>query len=90
MDFYYALLIFLVNTHGLFLRKVKKILQLLMLLWVDKGSAFYNRSMKSWLKNAIEIYSLHNEGKSLVAERFIIALKNKIYKYDFNIRKCVY
>ena len=26
-------------------------------IWVDKGSRFYNRSMKSWLeKNAIEMY----------------------------------
>ena len=30
----------------------------------------HNRSMKSWLeKNAIEMYSAHNEGKSIVAER---------------------
>ena len=40
--------------------------------WVNKGSEFYNRSMKSWLeKNAIEMYLMHNEGKSVVAERFI-------------------
>ena len=26
-------------------------------IWVDKGSRFYNRSMKSWLeKNALEMY----------------------------------
>ena len=50
-------------------------------MWVDKGTEFYNRSMKSWLeKNAIEIYSIHKEGKSVVAERFIRTLKNKIYK----------
>ena len=43
---------------------------------VDKGSEFYNRSMKSWLeKNAIEMYSTDNEGKSVVAERFIRTLK---------------
>ena len=48
---------------------------------VDKGSEFYNRSMKSWLQdNNIEMYSIHNEGKSVVAERFIRTLKNKIYK----------
>ena len=36
--------------------------------------------MKSWLeKNAIEMYSTHNEGKSAIAERFIRTLKNKIY-----------
>ena len=45
-------------------------------IWLDKGSEFYNRSMKSWLeKHDIEMYSMHNEGKSLVAERFIRTLK---------------
>ena len=34
-------------------------------MWVDKGSEFYNISMKSWFENAIEMYSTHNEGKSL-------------------------
>ena len=36
--------------------------------------------------------STHNEEKSVVAERFIRTLKNKIYKYlfDFNIKKRVY
>ena len=48
-------------------------------IWVDKGGEFYNRLMKSWLeKNDIEMYSAHNEGKSVVAERFIRTLKNKI------------
>ena len=38
--------------------------------------------MKSWLeKNNIEMCSAHNEGKSVVAERFIKTLKNKTYKY---------
>ena len=60
-------------------------------IWVDKGSEFYNRSMKSWLeKNNIEMYSTHNEGKSVVAERFIRTLKNKIYKYMTSISKNVY
>ena len=37
--------------------------------------------MKSWLeKNAIGMYSTHNEGKSVVAERVITTLKNKFYK----------
>ena len=41
-------------------------------IWIDKCSEFYNRSMKSWLeKNDLEMYSTHNEGKSIVAERFI-------------------
>ena len=60
-------------------------------IWVDKDSKFYNRSMKSWLQdNNIEMYSIHNEGKSAVAERFIRALKTKIYKYMTSISKNVY
>ena len=46
--------------------------------------------MKSWLeKNAIGIYSTHNKGKSVVAERFIRTLKNKSYKYMTSISKNV-
>ena len=46
-------------------------------IWVDKGCEFCNRSMKSWLeKNDIEMYSTHNEGKSVVAEIFIRTIKN--------------
>ena len=64
-----------------FNRKPKKI-------WVDKGSKFYNRSMKSWSeKNDIEMHSTHNEGKSVVAEKFAGTLKNKIYKYMTSISK---
>ena len=41
-------------------------------IWVDKGSEFYNNSFKKCLKdNDTEMYSIHNEGKSVVAERFI-------------------
>ena len=51
-------------------------------IWVDKGSEFYNRSMKSWLwKNDVEMYSSHQKVKSVVAERSIRILKNKIYEY---------
>ena len=47
--------------------------------------------MKSWLeKNDIEMYSTHNEGKSVVAERFIRTLKNKLYKYMTSVSKNVY
>ena len=47
--------------------------------------------MKAWLeKNAVEMYSTHNEGKSVVAERFIRTLKNKIYKYMTSVSKNVY
>ena len=49
---------------------------------IDKAIEFYNRSMKSWQKkNDKEMYSIHNKGKSVVDERFITSLKNKIYKY---------
>ena len=36
------------------------------------------------------MYSTHNEGKSVVAERFIKTLKNKIYKHMTTIGKNVY
>ena len=36
------------------------------------------------------MYSTHNEGKSLVAERFIRTLKNKIYKYMTSISENLY
>ena len=35
------------------------------------------------------MYSTHNEGKSVVNERFIRTLKNKIYKYMTSISKNV-
>ena len=48
-------------------------------IWVDKGSEFYNNTFKKWLKDKdIEMYSIHNEGKSVVSERFIKTLKTKI------------
>ena len=37
-----------------------------------------------------EMYSTYNEGKSVVAERFIRALKNKIFKHMTDISKNVY
>ena len=60
-------------------------------IWVDKGSEFYNNSFRKWLKdNYIEIYSIHNKRKSVVAERFIRKLMTKIYKYRTAISKNVY
>ena len=41
-------------------------------------------------KNSIEMYSTHNEGKSVVAKRFFRTLKNKIYKHMTSISKNVY
>ena len=38
-------------------------------IWFDQGSEFNNSSFKKWLKvNGIEMYSTHNEGKSVVSE----------------------
>ena len=60
-------------------------------IWVDKFSEFCNRFVKSWLKdNDIEMYSTHNEGKSVVPERFIRSFKAKIYKYMTSVPKNVY
>ena len=48
------------------------------------------KSIKSWLeKNDIEIYSTNNEEKSVITERFIRTLKNKIYKYMTSLSKNV-
>ena len=46
--------------------------------------------MKSWLKNVIELYSIHNERNSVVAEGSIRTLKNKIYKYMTSMSENVY
>ena len=60
-------------------------------IWVDKGSEFSNRSMKSWLQdNDIEMYSTYNERKFTFAARFIRTLKNKFFKYMTSISKNVY
>ena len=60
-------------------------------VWTDQGSEFYNNSFKDFLKkNNIEIYSTYNEGKSVVAERFIRTIKTKIHKYMTAISKNVY
>ena len=60
-------------------------------IWVDKGSEFYNNSFKKWLKdNNIVMHSTNNDGKSVIAERFIRTLNNKIYKYMTSLSKNVY
>ena len=58
-------------------------------IWTDQGSEFYNTHFKKWLKdNNIEMYSTHNNGKS-VAERFIKTVENKICKHMTAISKNV-
>ena len=60
-------------------------------IWVDQGREFYNNGFKKWLKDSnIKMYSTHNEGKTVVAERFIRTLKNKIYKHMTAVLKNVY
>ena len=107
LGFYYVLLILLVNMHGLFLKNnitiandFQKILdnstELYSMrkpnkVWVDKGSEFYDKFFKQWLKdNDIEMYSTHNEETYVVTERFIRTLKNKIYKHMTDVWKNVY
>ena len=54
-------------------------------IWVDQGSEFYNHNLKKWLaNNDISTYWTYNEGMSVVAERFIRTLKNKLYKHMTN------
>ena len=60
-------------------------------IWVDQGGEFYNNVFKKWLSdNDIIMYSTYNEGKPVVAERFIRTLKNKLYKHMTAASKNVY
>ena len=60
-------------------------------IWVDKGSEFDNRFMKSWFEDkGIEVYSANNEWKPIVAERFIRTLNNRIYKDMISVPKTLY
>ena len=60
-------------------------------IWVDQEGKFYNSVFKKWLSdNDIIMYSTYNEGKSVVAERSIRALKNKLYKHMTATGKNVY
>ena len=50
-------------------------------LWVDQGREFYNKLMQEWLdNNNMLMYTTHNEGKSVITERFVKTLKSKIIK----------
>ena len=60
-------------------------------IWIDQGDEFYNNIFKKCLSdNDIIMYSTYNEGKSVVAERFIRKLKNKLYKHMVATGKNVY
>ena len=60
-------------------------------IWIDQGGKFYNKLFKRFLKiKNIEMYLTYNEGKLVVAERFIRTLKNKIFKHMTAVSKNVY
>ena len=60
-------------------------------IWVDQGGEFYNNLFERfWKINNIVIYSTYNEGKAVVAERFIRTLKNKLFQHMIAVSKNVY
>ena len=60
-------------------------------IWIDQGAEFYNNFLWKFLKiNNIEMYSTYNEGKPVVAEKFIATLKNKILKHMISVSNNVY
>ena len=60
-------------------------------IWVKQGSEFYSNSLKKFLKiNNTKMYSIYNEGKSVVDERFIRTLKKKIFNQMTVISKYIY
>ena len=51
-------------------------------LWVDKGTEFFNKSMKTLLtRNHVEMYTTENEEKSCVVERWNRTIKRNMWKY---------
>ena len=79
------------RTTNVFQKILDESNQKLNKIWVDKGSEFYNKSMKPFLQKIdIEMYSTYNEEKSAIAEKFIKILKNEIYKYMTSITKNAY
>ena len=98
LDLYskYAFVILLENKKGIsvtngFNKMIKQSNRKPNKIWVDQGREFYNNVFKKWLSdNDIIMYSTYNEGKSVVAETFIRALKNKLYKHMTATGKNVY
>ena len=92
----YAWVIHLKDKEGVsivngFQSILKKIIRKPNEIWEDKGSEYYSNSFKKWVQDDdIVMYSIHNEGKSVNAERLIRTLKNKIYKYMTSVSKNVY
>ena len=47
-------------------------------IWLERGREFYNRSMKSWLRDdGLEFHWKHSKEKSIVVEGLIKNLKKK-------------
>ena len=92
----YAFVILLKDKKGIsivnaFNKKIKPSNRKPNKIWVDQGGEFYNNVFEKWLlDNGINMYSTYNEGKSVVAERFIRTLKNKLYKHMTATGKNVY
>ena len=60
-------------------------------IWVDQGGEFYNNVFEKWLSDIdIKLNSTYNDGKSVVAKRFMRILKNKLYKHMTATGKIVY
>ena len=60
-------------------------------IWTDQGSEFYNNAFTDFLKlNNIKMYSICNERKFVVAERFIRTMKNKTSKHMTAISANIY
>ena len=57
---------------------------MLIKIWIDQGSEFYNTHFKIGLKNE------GNERKSVIAERFTRTLENKSYKHTKAASKNIY
>jgi hypothetical protein len=50
-------------------------------IWCDRGSEFYNKYFKEWIKSQnITMYSTYGESKSAVVERFIRTLRELLAK----------
>ena len=92
----YAFVILLENKKGIsvtngFNKIIKQSNRKPNKIWVDQGGELYNNVLKKWLSdNDIIMYSTYNEGKSVVAERFIKTLKNKLYKHMAATGKNIY
>lgn len=56
-------------------------------LWQTRFGGFFSGLAKFLKENIIEMFPTENIGKSAFDERFIMALKNKIYKYKISILK---